>query len=41
MKKNYTKPLIDVEIFSTDIAITTSGSIDIEDPRKPIELPDL
>lgn len=40
MKELYTKPQADVETFATVDVITTSGG-DIDDPRKPIELPDL
>ncbi len=40
MKEVYTKPQADVETFAAIDVITTSGG-DIDDPRKPIELPDL
>lgn len=40
MKELYIKPQADVKTFVTVDVITTSGE-DIDDPRKPIELPDL
>ncbi len=41
MKELYTKPQADVETFATVDVITTSGGTGIDDPREPIELPDL
>jgi hypothetical protein len=40
MKESYAKPQSEVSTFKTVDVITTSGT-DLEDKRKPIELPDL
>jgi hypothetical protein len=41
MKEAYAKPQTEVSTFKTVNVITTSGTTDLEDKRKPIELPDL